>query len=242
MYFLLWPCFHGFIYPLISRCFSFLPLSTCQSCFMHFSAKCSTRDKVSASGWWTSCRKGRRLHARHRLVPAPMASLPYRRTGDRWSGTSGRPFDQKQPANGRPCRRHHGNQGKELPQDTRQPRWVRLPDQRLPTYLSTSFRLVIGANQRHYPGPCNRVKKTVHAALPPLRKKCRNFSPSLLMTVTRKTFFRPFSGITSIMPWKKFNTNFQQNQRSVKSYAYLRFKLHLFWLFILLINQKVLTK
>ena len=61
-----------------------------------------------------------------------------------------------------------------------------------------------------------------------LRKKCRNFSPSLLMTVTRKTFFRPFSGITSIMPWKKFNTNFQQNQRSVKSYAYLRFKLHLF--------------
>ena len=33
-----------------------------------------------------------------------------------------RPFDQKQPANGRPCRRHHGNQGKELPQDTRQPR------------------------------------------------------------------------------------------------------------------------
>lgn len=48
--FLLWPCFHGFIYPLISRCFSFLPLSTCQSCFMHFSAKCSTRDKVSASG------------------------------------------------------------------------------------------------------------------------------------------------------------------------------------------------
>lgn len=69
-----------------------------------------------------SCRKGRRLHARHRLVPAPMASLPYRRTGDRWSGTSGRPFDQKQPANGRPCRRHHGNQGKELPQDTRQPR------------------------------------------------------------------------------------------------------------------------
>lgn len=42
--------------------------------------------------------------------------------GDRWSGTSGRPFDQKQPANGRPCRRHHGNQGKELPQDTRQPR------------------------------------------------------------------------------------------------------------------------
>ena len=51
-----------------------------------------------------------------------MASLPYRRTGDRWSGTSGRPFDQKQPANGRPCRRHHGNQGKELPQDTRQPR------------------------------------------------------------------------------------------------------------------------
>lgn len=28
----------------------FLPLSTCQSCFMHFSAKCSTRDKVSASG------------------------------------------------------------------------------------------------------------------------------------------------------------------------------------------------
>ena len=33
-----------------SRCFSFLPLSTCQSCFMHFSAKCSTRDKVSASG------------------------------------------------------------------------------------------------------------------------------------------------------------------------------------------------
>ena len=48
--------------------------------------------------------------------------LPYRRTGDRWSGTSGRPFDQKQPANGRPCRRHHGNQGKELPQDTRQPR------------------------------------------------------------------------------------------------------------------------
>lgn len=26
-------------------------------------------------------------------------------------------------------------------------------DQRLPTYLSTSFRLVIGANQRHYPGP-----------------------------------------------------------------------------------------
>lgn len=66
--------------------------------------------------------KARRLHARHRLVPAPMASLPYRRTGDRWSGTSGRPFDQKQPANGRPCRRHHGNQGKELPQDTRQPR------------------------------------------------------------------------------------------------------------------------
>ena len=57
-----------------------------------------------------------------RLVPAPMASLPYRRTGDRWSGTSGRPFDPKQPANGRPCRRHHGNQGKELPQDTRQPR------------------------------------------------------------------------------------------------------------------------
>ena len=49
-YFLLWPCFHGFIYPLISRCFSFLPLSTYQSCFMHFSAKCSTRDKVSASG------------------------------------------------------------------------------------------------------------------------------------------------------------------------------------------------
>ena len=34
----------------ISRCFSFLPLSTYQSCFMHFSAKCSTRDKVSASG------------------------------------------------------------------------------------------------------------------------------------------------------------------------------------------------
>ena len=29
---------------------------------------------------------------------------------------------QKQPANGRPCCRHHGNQGKELPQDTRQPR------------------------------------------------------------------------------------------------------------------------
>ena len=81
---------------------------------------------------------------------------------------------------------------------------------------------------RYLPGPCNRVRKTVHAALPPLRKKCRNFSPSLLMTVTRKTFFRPFSGITSIMPWKKFNTNFQQNQRSVKSYAYLRFKLHLF--------------
>ncbi len=42
------------------------------------------------------------------------------------------------------------------------------------------------------------------------------------------TFFKPFSGTTSIMPWKKFNTNFQQNQRSVKSYAYLRFKLHLF--------------
>ena len=65
-------------------------------------------------------------------------------------------------------------------------------------------------------------------ALPPLRKKCRNFSPSLLMTVTRKTFFKPFSGTTSIMPWKKFNTNFQQNPRSVKSYAYLKFKLHLF--------------
>ena len=25
-------------------------LSTCRSCFTHFSAKCSTRDKVSASG------------------------------------------------------------------------------------------------------------------------------------------------------------------------------------------------
>ena len=95
-----------------------------------------------------------------------------------------------------------------------------LPIHKLPTcHWSKSTSL---------PGPCNRVKKTVHAALPPLRKKCRNFSPSLLMTVTRKTFFRPFSGITSIMPWKKFNTNFQQNQRSVKSYAYLRFKLHLF--------------
>ena len=56
-----------------------------------------------------------------RVVKAD-GSTPYRRTGDRWSGTSGRPFDQKQPANGRPCRRHHGNQGKELPQDTRQPR------------------------------------------------------------------------------------------------------------------------
>ena len=95
-----------------------------------------------------------------------------------------------------------------------------LPIHKLPTcHWSKSTSL---------PGPCNRVRKTVHAALPPLRKKCRNFSPSLLMTVTRKTFFRPFSGITSIMPWKKFNTNFQQNQRSVKSYAYLRFKLHLF--------------
>ena len=28
----------------------FYVFSTCQSCFMHFSAKCSTRDKVSASG------------------------------------------------------------------------------------------------------------------------------------------------------------------------------------------------
>lgn len=28
----------------------FFTMSTCQSCFMHFSAKCSTRDKVSASG------------------------------------------------------------------------------------------------------------------------------------------------------------------------------------------------
>lgn len=48
--FLLWPCFHGFICPLISRCFSSSLSSTCRSCFTHFSAKCSTRDKVSASG------------------------------------------------------------------------------------------------------------------------------------------------------------------------------------------------
>mgnify|MGYP007044239702 FL=1 len=36
--------------PLISRCFSSSLSSTCRSCFTHFSAKCSTRDKVSASG------------------------------------------------------------------------------------------------------------------------------------------------------------------------------------------------
>jgi len=35
---------------LISRCFSSSLSSTCRSCFTHFSAKCSTRDKVSASG------------------------------------------------------------------------------------------------------------------------------------------------------------------------------------------------
>lgn len=28
----------------------FFAIVSCQSCFMHFSAKCSTRDKVSASG------------------------------------------------------------------------------------------------------------------------------------------------------------------------------------------------
>lgn len=28
----------------------FLAIITCRSCFTHFSAKCSTRDKVSASG------------------------------------------------------------------------------------------------------------------------------------------------------------------------------------------------
>ena len=71
-------------------------------------------------------------------------------------------------------------------------------------------------------------KKAVHAALPPLRKNVQELLSITPHDSTRKTFFRPFSGITSIMPWKKFNTNFQQNQRSVKSYAYLRFKLHLF--------------
>ena len=38
------------LFSLISRCFSSSLSSTCRSCFTHFSAKCSTRDKVSASG------------------------------------------------------------------------------------------------------------------------------------------------------------------------------------------------
>ena len=120
LYFLLWYYFHGFI-PLISMLFFYhcLPASLAL-CISLRNVQPGTKFRQAADEH--SCRKGRRLHARHRLVPAPMASLPYRRTGDRWSGTSGRPFDQKQPANGRPCRRHHGNQGKELPQDTRQPR------------------------------------------------------------------------------------------------------------------------
>ena len=80
--------------PLISRCFSSSLSSTCRSCFTHFSAKCSTRTKSRQAADEHPCRKSRRFHARYRLVPAPMASLSYRRTGDRWPGTSGRPFDQ----------------------------------------------------------------------------------------------------------------------------------------------------
>ena len=95
MYFLLGLCFIGFILPsdftmlfLFCHC---LPASLAL-CISLRNVQPGTKFRQAADEH--SCRKGRRLHARHRLVPAPMASLPYRRTGDRWSGTSGRPFDQ----------------------------------------------------------------------------------------------------------------------------------------------------